>query len=383
MKASLLKSSDAKAQEETTAKIDVEAGVGLASLLVSNVKKRLVSLKGDPKSVSLLSDETILSDVKEFIPTGFHELDRALGGGFAVGRASEVFGAEGAGKSALVHRLIRSVQDAGGTVVHIDSEVSLDPSKMKQLGIDPRRLVYVTPKTIEETWDVIWDVIATLRKKPPKAPTLISWDSIAGSVPRAELEEKSANDSHIGLIARALSRGCRKMFRAIAEVRAHMLWVNQERSAIGGGPFQEAETVGGKAVKYAASQRLRVTRVQTMKQGERATGYRVRCVTKKNRLAPPHQRANWILDFKVGPSPELTLLEFLLEEKQIRKTPAGLTMRYLKDAEPFKRRDWLGLMAKGSIRRATEKAAVAILDARAAKIADDAAEAEEDTEEGD
>jgi len=309
--------------------------------LVKAAHKKLTSLKSDTVNVSLLSDDTVLSEVTEFISTGFDEIDTILGGGFAVGRASEVFGPEGSGKSALAHVALRQNQRDGGVPIYIDFETALDPPKMDQLGIDPARLVYCTPKCIEEAWDLVWTFIEALKKTPPKSPVLIVWDSVAASVPRAELDEKSSGDSHIGLVARSMSKGCRKMFRAIAEVRAHMLWINQERNAIGGGPFQELETFGGKAIKYAASQRVRVQRVETLKTGERATGYRVRCTTKKNRCAPPHQKATWILDFRYGPSPEATLFEFLLEARAIKNGGGGnYTLTIDGTRHAFARHQW-------------------------------------------
>jgi recombination protein RecA len=338
-----------------------DEGNVFAKILVKAAHKKLVALKGNVANVSILSDDTVLSEVHEFIKTGFDEIDHILGGGFAVGRASEVFGPEGSGKSALAHIALRQNQRDGGTPIYIDFESALDPEKMEQLGINPDRLVYCTPSCIEEAWDLIFTFIEALKNNPPPAPTLIVWDSVAASVPKAELDEKTAAQSHIGLVARSMSRGCRKMFRAIAEVRAHMLWINQERQAIGGGPFQELETFGGKAIKYAASQRVRVSRVETLKVSERAIGYRIRCTTRKNRCAPPHQKANWILDFRFGPSPELTLFEFLLDKRAIKKAGGGVYTFAVVEGEPvmrFGKHQWRHLIIENEEMRkaATKKA---------------------------
>lgn len=322
----------------------------LAKSIVSSIRARVG--EDDEDNFSLLADDSVLSDVKEYIPTGFHMLDSILGGGWPVGRASEVFGPEGCGKTALAHRAIKACQDAGGIAALIDAECALDEDKMQQLGIDPDRLIYCTPKHIEQTWDAIWEIIATLEKQPPVAPVLIVWDSIAASVPKDELDDKTTEKSHVGLVARSMSRGCRRMFRAIAKTRAHMLWINQERDAIGGfGPpgMQEKRTAGGNAVKYAASVRLRCQKVQTLKEGTCATGYKIKVQTKKNRLAPPHQKAEFVLDFKYGPSPEVTAFSDFLAMRVIK--PSGFrveddktrTSLYAADfaSEPFSKVDFI------------------------------------------
>jgi len=255
--------------------------------VVQAVRKKLKQKKRDEGNIRLLSDKGVLSEVKEWIPTGFAHLDLILGGGWAVGRASEVFGPEGSGKSALSHLAIRSCQRQGGEALLLDFEVALDPDKMKQLQIDAKRLIYATPTDIEEGWDIVWATVDQLTAKPPKHPFLIVWDSIAGSVPRAELDEKSSSDAHVALIAKAMSKGCRKMYRRIAKVRAHMLWVNQVRDKFGGSSFlKQTETPGGRAVKFAASQRVDCRVIKRRRDaGQEAdpTGYTIKTSTVKSR----------------------------------------------------------------------------------------------------
>lgn len=300
-----------------------------AGMLVKSLQTKLKQQKSNPDNAALLSDDSVLSSVTEFIPSGFPDLDRILGGGWPVGRASEVFGAEGSGKSALTHMALRSCQAMGGVPTYIDFEAALDPDKMEQLGIDPDRIVYCSPKDIEEAWDLIWEALDTIeaaqRDNKLNAPTLIVWDSIAAAMPRAEADEKSSAQSHVGLVARAMSKGCRKMFRRIAEVRAHMMWVNQERDKIGGfSPFgPEKQTTGGAAVRYAASLRCRVAKVSTLKIGTTASGYLVQVSTKKNRCAPPHQKSTYVLDFTVGPSTHLTVLQHLIDKNVIKSAGGG------------------------------------------------------------
>ncbi len=302
-------------RRRATPKVEHET---LSEGIVGALKKKL---KKDDGSVCLLSNDLILSDVKEFIPTGFAGLDDVLGGGWAVGRASEVFGQEASGKTALAQMAVVSCQKAGGECLYLDYEGALDKQRIIQMGIDINRVIYARPKSIEKGWDLIWETIEFLKKHPPKAPFLILWDSIAASTPQAELDEKDSGKAHIGLVARAMSKGCRKMFYEIASVRAHMMWINQERDKVGGFGFgDDKQTTGGHAVRYAATQRVRNVKVATLKPTSDgpATGMLIKMITKKNRCAPPGQNAVWVLDFRYGPSPGLTMRQVLMDAGHIK-----------------------------------------------------------------
>jgi RecA/RadA recombinase len=197
-----------------------------------------------------------------------------------------------------------------------------------------------------------------LEKTPPDAPFLIVWDSVAASVPRAELNDKSTTASHVGEVARAMARGCRRMFRAIARVRAHMMWINQERESIGAvGPafMQEKKTAGGLAIGYAASLRVRCTRVQTLKKGNTATGFKIKVHTKKNRLAPPLQKAEFVLDFKRGPDPALSALTNLLLTRHVRTKGDAYVSDWCPD--PLSRDEWIARYESDSSFRAAVKEA--------------------------
>ena len=320
--------------------------------------------KRDVGSISLLNDSRVLSEVKEWIPTMFPELDIILGGGWAVGRASEVFGKEGSGKSALAHMAIKGCQLQGGTVLYIDFEAALDPPKMAQLGIDPKRLIYCTPADVEEAWDIVWTTLDALAKNPPKHPFLIVWDSVAASVPRAELEEKSSGDSHVALLAKSMSKGCRKMYRAIPTVRAHMMWINQERTKFGGSSFMaQTETPGGKSIKYATSQRVRCAVIKRRKENgedKAPTGYTIMASTEKCRLYPPHRKAMWVLNFIHGPSPLLTVWHLCMEHHLIKSTGGGYYKARWSD-EKFQKKEWLKFMADDEFHDAAMEAYSALL----------------------
>jgi recombination protein RecA len=354
--------------------------------LVKSLRTKLKLQKSDPTNVSLLSDEETLSEVTEFLPSGFDDIDRILGGGWPVGRASEVYGQEGVGKSALAQYALRSCQRVGGVPIYIDFETALDRDKMIGLDIDPDRLVYCSPADIEEAWDIIWTAIDQIEAKQQAgeldAPTLIVWDSVAASMPRAEGDEKSSAQSHVGLVARSMSKGCRKMFRRISQVRAHMMWINQERDKIGGftGFGDNKQTTGGAAIRYAASLRVRCAKVETLKwlPGQRVSGYRIATITKKNRLAPPHQKSEWVLDFQAGPSPDLTLLDHLTSGKVVKSAGEGeYVVPWRKIA--FSRGQWLGLMADPDFAALARMAHAGVIAKRASSVKpeDDASEESE------
>ncbi len=336
-----------------------KSDVSTSTDVVQAVRKKLKQKKRDEGNIRLLSDKGVLSEVKEWIPTGLAHLDLILGGGWAVGRASEVFGPEGSGKSALSHLAIRSCQRAGGMALLLDFEVALDPDKMEQLQIDPKQLIYAMPADIEEGWDIVWATVDQLVVKPPRKPFLIVWDSIAGSVPRAELEEKSSSDAHVALIAKAMSKGCRKMYRKIAKVRAHMMWVNQIRDKFGGRSFlKQTETPGGRAVKFAASQRVDCRVIKRRKdagEDNDPTGYTIKTSTVKSRLFPPHRKVEWVLDFTHGPSPEMTMWHFFMEDRIIKVSGGGYYTLPWSELK-IKKREWMDLMQNDEMRTAAEQA---------------------------
>lgn len=287
--------------------------------------------KDSTAEVGLLSDADILSEVTEWIPSGFAGLDTILGGGWPVGRCVEIFGSEGAGKSALTHAAVKACQQMGGTVLYIDFETALDPEKLAQLQIDPKALIYCSPDTLEEGWDILYAMLDQLQARAPDAPTLIVWDSIAASVP-AKLLSADAGDAHVALIARSMSANCGKVMRKIAKMRACLMWVNQERHKIGGFGFGEQyQTTGGMAVRYACSIRCQLRRRATLKQGETATGYLVQVRTVKNRGFPPHRQVTWLLDFREGPSPALTMMQHLKDARVLKSSKGtGFTAPWLK-----------------------------------------------------
>lgn len=183
----------------------------------------------DESVVSTMEDE-LVSDVKMWIPTSFPDLDRVLGGGWAVGRMSEVYGPEAAGKSALTHLAVRSCQEMGGLPIYVDWENALERPKMVQLGIDPANIVYIKAEGIESAWLLVWKAI-DLAKAAEHPPTciLIVWDSIAATISKAELDGKFSTFE----VAKVMSQACRRAYLIAPKVNAHFLFVNQERVTVG------------------------------------------------------------------------------------------------------------------------------------------------------
>lgn len=335
------------ANSDAAPKVDLKFASGVVSAVRKSVREA---------DVALASDGAILSDVKEWIPTGFSGLDTIFGGGWPVGRASEVSGAEGCGKSALAQMACVQTQKIGGMVVYLDFEHALDVGKLSKLGLDPRGLLYHSPDYLEQGWDVIWSVVEHLKKNPPAAPTLIVLDSVGGALAKSQTEG-SAEDAHIGAVARVMTPNCARLFKAIASVRAHMLFINQEREDIGKfsrfGPPPK-KTTGGAALKYAASLRVTCARVSTLKSNGTsglATGYLIKTSTTKNRMVPPHRKLTWVLDFEVGPSPDLTVFETLKDAGKIIKVPNSSNYKLRDNGGVFERSGWSAALASDAILR--------------------------------
>jgi recombination protein RecA len=344
----------------------------VAEMLVTAIQKRL-----GPKSqtvVQLVSSGTTAGEVTEWITSGFSDIDRILGGGWAVGRCSELFGEEACGKSALAHVAIREVQKMDGIALLLDYEHALDKKKIKNVGIDETRLIHATPESLEEGWEIVWaffkQVRQLRREKKLVGPVLVVWDSIAGSIPKAEIEGTMDQQS-VGLHARLMSKGCRKATREVSRSRAHLMWINQYRTKIGGasswGGGPDKDTTGGRAAKFYASQRVSCTRIKRLKPstepGTPPSGYLIKCETEKCRLAPPHRRSEWVLDFKEGPSASLTTRHLLQEAKILRPKQGKMKAPWLDGDEVFRLRQWPELWQGKDFRRGAKKALAALVTA--------------------
>src|SRR4051795_5865278 len=268
-------------------------------------------------SVMRLGDETRAP--MQVIPTGSIALDVALGiGGLPRGRVVEIYGPESSGKTTVALHAIANAQKAGGIAAFIDAEHALDPNYAQKLGVDTDALLVAQPDTGEQALEIADMLIRS------NALDIIVIDSVAALVPRAEIEGEMG-DSHVGLQARLMSQALRKLTGALHNSKTTAIFINQLREKIGVMFGSPETTSGGKALKFYASVRLDVRRIETLKDGQEAVGNRVRVKVVKNKVSPPFRQAEMDLMFGQGISREGSLIDVGVEHGIVRKSGAWYT----------------------------------------------------------
>lgn len=354
-----------KAQDEVTpkSKDDIKEIAVLSKLLIKEFNKD--EEKTGKMAWNLAVDLDNPTDIKEWISTGSTLLDYLISnrrdGGIPVGKLTEISGEEASGKSLMCAHIIANTQKKGGLAVLCDSENAYNPEFGAQVGVDNDKLVYLQPRTIEETGEAIEKVILLTRQKAKDKLVTIIWDSVAGTPSQAEIEGTYDPNDRIGVTAKALAKMMRKLTQVWGKERILMVFTNQLKTKIGVMYGDPMTTPGGKAIPYHSSVRIRLTRStlekddSKPKKGEEETasktpqlealGVNTICKVVKNRCGPPLRKARFMISFARGIEDVDSWFDHLHELGVIEKSAGYCKLPEVLGDEKFREKAWPEVVA--------------------------------------